>query len=139
GYGVLGIDVSPVMIRMAQAKAAVHGVGRQFHAHALAAGQLAKLSERGPFQGAYASLGTLNTEPDLPAVARELHDLLEPGAPFVATVMNRRCLYEWARAVRRLRPGEVMNRLRQWAESRAGASAVIAPVRFYSPREFAAF
>lgn len=139
GYGVLGIDVSPAMVRLAQAKAAVHGVGRQFHAHALAAGQLGRLDERGPFQGAYSSLGTLNTEPDLPTVAQQLHELLEPGAPFVATVMSRRCLYEWARAVRRLRPGEVMDRRRGWAEGRAGASGVIAPVRFYSPREFAAF
>lgn len=138
GYSVLGIDVSPVMVRQAQTKAAVYGVGRRFHCHALAASQLVKLDERGPFQGAYSSLGTLNTEPDLPAVARELHALLERGAPFVATVISRRCLYEIVRGALRLRPGDVMKRPGQWAEGRAGASGVIAPVRFYSPREFAA-
>lgn len=137
GYSVLGIDVSPAMVRQAQTKAAVYGIRRGFGCRVLAAGQLARLDERGPFQGAYASLGTLNTEPDLPAVARELHALLEPGAPFVATVMSRRCLFEVAHAVRRLRPGEALHRSQSWAEGRAGAGGVIAPVRFFTPKTFA--
>lgn len=138
GYSVLGIDISPAMVRQAQTKAAVYGVRRGFGCRALAAGQLAALDERGPFQGAYASLGTLNTEPDLPAVARALDALLEPGAPFVATVMNRRCLFEIAHGLRRLRPRDALDRSQDWAESRGGVGGVIAPVRFYTPKAFAA-
>ncbi len=138
GYSVLGIDVSPGMVWQAQAKLAVYGLRRFAQFRWLAAGRLSNLDERGPFQGAYASLGTLNTEPDLPAVAEGLHTLLEPGAPFVATVMNRRCLFERLYGLRRQRPGEVLPRPAAWAEGRAGASDVIAPVRFYSPAEFAA-
>lgn len=138
GYSVLGIDVSPGMVWQAQAKLAGYGLRRGAQFRVLAAGRLANLDERGPFQAAYASLGTLNTEPDLPGVAAGLHTLLEPGAPFVATVMNRHCLFEQLYALRRLKPGTALPRPATWLESRAGASDVIAPVRFYAPAEFAA-
>jgi len=137
GYSVLGVDVSPGMVWQAQAKLAGYGLRRGAQFRVRPAGRLAELDERGPFDGAYASLGTLNSEPDLAGVARGLHDLLEPGAQFVATVMSRHCLYE---ALAGLRPGgrgERLNRSCAWAESRAGASDVIAPVRFYTPGEFA--
>ncbi|RPJ00068.1 MAG: class I SAM-dependent methyltransferase, partial [Chloroflexi bacterium] len=78
GYSVLGIDVSPAMVRQAQTKMAVYGMQRCATFHVLPAGFLDKLDERGPFQGAYSSLGTLNTEPNLGGFARELHELLEP-------------------------------------------------------------
>lgn len=138
GYSVLGIDISPAMVRQAQTKAAVHGVKRGLIFHTLAAGLLDQLEERGPFQGAFAGLGTLNTEPDLARVAQGLHDLLEPGAPFVATVMSRRCLFESLRNWRRLKPGQTLNRSTDWREARAGACGVEAPVCFYSPPRFAA-
>ncbi len=134
GYSVLGIDISPAMVWQAQAKAGSLGIRRGVLFKVLAAGWLDRLDERGPFQGAFASLGTLNTEPDLPAVAAALHDLLEPGAPFVATVMSRRCLYETLHAKR----GEKLARSCEWCESRAGTGGVTAPVRFYSPGNFAA-
>lgn len=135
GFSVLGIDISPVMVRQAQTKAAVYGVTRGLIFHALPAGRIGDLDERGPFQGAFAGLGTLNTEPNLPAFASGLHDLLEPGAPLVATVMNRACLYE-----RLFASGdERLKRSTDWAEARAGSGGVVAPVRFYAPDEFAAF
>ncbi len=52
------------MIRQAQTKAAVHGIRRGFGVRAMAAGQLANLDEARAVSGRYASLGTLNTEPD---------------------------------------------------------------------------
>lgn len=133
GYSVLGIDVSPAMVRQAQTKAAAFGIRRGLLFKAMPAGQVANMDERGPFHGAFASLGTLNTEPDLPNFAAGLHAMLEPGAPLVATVMSTRCLFE------RLHPGPLRTqRFTQWREGRAGASDAIAPVRFYSPSAFAA-
>ncbi|MBI5957801.1 MAG: methyltransferase domain-containing protein [Chloroflexi bacterium] len=134
GFAILGIDVSPGMVWQAQAKAASLSIRRGVSFKTLAAGQLASLDERGPFQGAYASLGTLNTEPDLAGVAEGLHGLLEPGAPFVATVMNRHCLYESVAGISKERR---IKRPARWAEGRAGATSVIAPVKFYNPGEFA--
>ncbi|HML24850.1 MAG TPA: methyltransferase domain-containing protein [Aggregatilinea sp.] len=138
GYSVLGIDISPVMVRQAQTKAAVHGLSRSATFRTLPAGRLAALDERGPFQGAYASLGTLNTEPDLAGMARGLHALLVPGAPFVATMMSRHCLYEILHYLVRFKPGRIMRRGPDWHEARAGTGGVDAPVKFYSPRAFAA-
>jgi len=137
GYAVLGVDISPAMIRQAQTKAAVYGLNRGLVFHALPAGRLEQLEARGPFQGAFASRGTLNTEPDLAGVARGLHALLEPGARFVATVMGRRCIFEELHNLRRGTPNATMERPAAWTETRAGAGSVIAPVRFYTAQEFA--
>lgn len=138
GYSVLGLDISPKMIWQAQAKAAGHGIQRGLMFRRLPASRLAALDERGPFGGAFASLGTLNTEPDLAGVAAGLHELLEPGAPFIATVMSRHCLFETLCHWRQFKPRATINRGEDWAEGRAGASGVRAPVKFYAPEEFAA-
>jgi len=137
GYSVLGIDISPVMVRQAQTKAAVHGLTRGVTFRTLAAGRLDQLDERGPFAGAFAGMGVLNTEPDLTAVARGLHCLLEPNAALVATVMSRHCLYEIVYNLLRLKPGRTLRRGKDWQETRAGVGGVEAPVKFYSPGEFA--
>ncbi len=137
GYSVLGVDISPAMVRQAQTKAAAYGLRRGIAFRTTPAGKLSTLDERGPFQGAYASLGTLNSEPNLAGVAVALHELLEPDAPFVATVMNRRCAFERWHAWKRLRPRDVLPRPAEWTETRAGASDVSAPVLFYFPDEFA--
>lgn len=134
GYGVLGIDISPAMIRQAQTKAAVYGLNRGVSFQPLPAGRLETLDECGPFGGAFASLGTLNTEPDLAGLARGLHDRLEPGAAFVVMVMSRHCLYE---ILHRGKPGQAIKRSSNWAEGRAGTGGITAPIKFYTPKEFA--
>ncbi len=138
GYSVLGIDISAGMVWQAQAKAASLGLRRGVIFRALPAGKIGDLDERGPFHGAYASLGTLNSEPDLEGVARGLHALLEPGAPFIATVMSRHCLFERLRWLRSLGGTSVLDRPATWTEGRAGATGVTVPVCFYTPDEFAA-
>jgi SAM-dependent methyltransferase len=138
GYNVLGIDISPAMVRQAQTKMAVYGLQRGVSFRTLPAAHLHKMDERGPFQGAYSSLGTLNTEPNLAGLAHDLDILLEPGAAFVAVVMNRHCLFETLRKLRRVDDG-VLDRSIEWEEARAGAGGVVAPVKFYTPDEFATY
>lgn len=137
GYSVLGIDISPAMVRQAQTKAAAFGIRYGAMFKALAAGKLGILDERGPFQGAYSSLGTLNTEPNLDGFAAALHERLAPGAPFVATVMSRHCWFEIWHNLRRLQPGKTLQRGGEWVESRAGTGGVQARVMFYTPEAFA--
>ncbi len=132
GFSVLGIDISPAMVWQAQAKAGAHDLRRAAVFKVLPAGRLETLDERGPFAGAYASLGTLNTEPDLAGLARGLHERLAPGAPFSASVMNDRCLFERWRG-----RSCALDRSATWHEGRAGTGGVEAPVRFFSPRAFA--
>ncbi|MBI4491793.1 MAG: class I SAM-dependent methyltransferase [Chloroflexi bacterium] len=126
GRVVTSVDVSPAMIELLRARAARLGVGAQVRGLVAAAGELASTAELADqrFDGAFSSFGALNTEPDLPAVARALAGLLGAGAPAAISVVNRWCAWEigWgllhgqARfATRRLEPG--------WQTTRIGPSA----------------
>ncbi|MCD4687271.1 MAG: class I SAM-dependent methyltransferase [Anaerolineae bacterium] len=137
GYQVLGVDVSSGMVRQAQTKVAAFGVKDRVTFKTLPAAHLGTISDRGPYDGAFASLGALNTEPQLDKLAEALHDLLVPGAPFVATVMSRHCWFEIRHNLRRFKPGKTMKRGGTWREGRAGTGGVQAPVTFYQPDAFA--
>jgi hypothetical protein len=109
----------------------------------LPAGRLAELVSEygsGSFDGAYASFGALNCEPDLAQVAVALADLMRPGAPLVCSIMNRWCMWEIGWGLLHLRPSQAFRRLRtDWIEaglaSQQGRLAV--PTRYYSPCGFA--
>ena len=141
GHKIVATDISTTMIDMAQAKA-VSGAG-QVTWRVLPAGQLADLvGDYGTsfFDGAYASFGALNCEPDLMQTVMTLTDLLRPGAPLVCSIMNRWCMWEIGWGLLHLRPSQAFRRLRTgWIEaglaSQEGRLAV--PTRYYSPRGFA--
>src|SRR5690606_9636911 len=69
----------------------------------------------------------------IPAWARSI-----PSRTCPASRVSRRCLFEIVRGLQRLKPGAALDRSGDWAEGRAGASGVTAPVRFYTPKAFAA-
>lgn len=138
GYAVLAVDISPAMVRQAQTKAAVYGLTRQATFRQVAAGRLVTLDERGPFQGAYAGLGTLNMEPDLAGCVQGLHTLLEKNARVVVAVMGRHCLYEILHNLLRLKPRQTRRRSPEWSEGWTGLGGVNVPVRFFSPDALAA-
>lgn len=94
GYRVLALDVSPEMVRRARQKAAAANLTGRADFLALPAGRLAALRPGPLFDGAYAGFGALNCEPDLESLGFALGRLLRPGAAFVASVINRRCLFE---------------------------------------------
>lgn len=141
GHRVVATDISAAMIETAQAKT-VLGAGKVTW-RVLPAGQLAELvGDYGPgfFDGAYASFGALNCEPDLAQTVAALADLLRPGAPLVCSVMNRLCMWEICWGLLHLRPSQAFRRLKTgWIEaglaSLEGRLAV--PTRYYSPRGFA--
>jgi SAM-dependent methyltransferase len=141
GHKVVATDISAAMIEEAQAKA-LPGTG-DLSWHVLPAGQLSDLvDQKGArhFDGAYASFGALNCEPDLARTAEALAELLRPGAPFVCSVMNRWCAWEIGWGLMHLRPGQAFRRLQGgWIDaglaSPEGRLAV--PTRYYNPRSFA--
>jgi SAM-dependent methyltransferase len=141
GYRVVATDISAAMIETAQAKAEPGAAGVQWLV--LPAGQLANLLGRygpGSFDGAYASFGALNCEPDLDRAAAAVSDLLRPGAPFVCSVMNRWCAWEILWGLVHLRPRQAFRRLKHgWLDAGLASSQgrLSVPTRYYSPRSFA--
>ncbi|MGD8624485.1 MAG: class I SAM-dependent methyltransferase [Anaerolineae bacterium] len=139
GYRVVATDISPAMIETARAKA---GAGQDNVTwRVLPAGRLAGLLDNhGPdnFDGAYASFGALNCEPDLAPTLEALAHLLRPGAALVCSVMNRWCAWEIAWGLLHLRPRQAFRRLgKGWHDaglaSPEGRLAV--PTRYYSPHD----
>lgn len=111
GYRVLVTDVAPQMVALARAKADRVGVGGQVHGVALAAGRIDALQPSQAFDGAYASFGGLNCEPDLLAMGRALARLVRPGGVFVTSVMGPTCLFEMVWYLLHLRPRRALRRM----------------------------
>lgn len=114
GRSVVATDLSPRMAQITAQKAARAQIADRVQVVALAAGALAALRPRARFDGAYASFGALNCEPDLRVFGEALYELVRPGGAVVCGVMGRVYLFEmlWYlahgslyRAFRRLRPG----------------------------------
>jgi SAM-dependent methyltransferase len=143
GHKVVATDISAAMIVTAQAKA-VPGTG-DLTWLVLPAGQLADLVDdygSGSFDGAYASFGALNCEPDLDLAVAALADLLRPGAPLVCSVMNRWCVWEIGWGLVRLRPWQAFRRLKHgWLDAGLASpqGRLSVPTRYYSPRSFARY
>lgn len=139
GYRVLATDVSPAMAARTAARARAEGLGPTLTALALPAGQLHALQPPAPFDGAFASFGSLNCEPHLERLVGYLADLLRPGAAFVCSVMSRWCLFECAWFLSRGRPREAFRRARRGWHSAPieaeGGVQIRVPVRYFSPNE----
>ena len=116
-HTVLATDISPAMAAQTQSKARAAGLAGRVTALAVPAGGLATLRPRRPFDGAYASFGTLNCEPDLDAVAAALARLLRPGGRFVCSMMARWCPFEVAWFLLHARPRAAFRRLRRGWQS----------------------
>jgi SAM-dependent methyltransferase len=113
GRHVLATDISPGMAARTAARARTAGVADRVTALSLPAGGLAALRPSAPFDGAYASFGALNCEPQLGHVALAMKRLLRPGGAFVCSVMARWCPFEIAWFLLHGRPTAALRRLRR--------------------------
>ena len=93
GIEVDGIDVSPIMVELARARARAEGLEELARFEPLALERLHRFPECG-YSGAISSFGPLNCVHDLSPVAAALADRLKPGAPVALCMMNRFCLWE---------------------------------------------
>jgi O-antigen/teichoic acid export membrane protein/protein-L-isoaspartate O-methyltransferase len=141
GHTVLATDISPAMAAQTRAKARAAGLDDRIAALALPAGNLAALRLPRPFDGAYASFGALNCEPDLDAVSAALARILQPGGRFVCSVMARWCPFETTWFLLHARPRAAVRRLRRGWQSmpvagEAGREVRVA-ARYLSARDVA--
>jgi len=139
GCRILATDVSPEMIALTQAKARTAGFSDRVEARVCAAGKLDTLEFMGPFDGAYASFGSLNCEPDLERAAAALGALLKPDAAWVCSVMGRWPLFEilWFALHGQLRQATRRSR-RGWLDvpiADDGGLSTRAAVRYLSKQE----
>lgn len=130
GRRVFAIDPSERMLDALAAKAKAAGV--DVPTRVLASRDVARLAAKEPFDGAYASFGGLNGEPDLAPVVEGLASVLAPGARFVTSVLNRWAVTEMACYALALRPRRVVERLRGRATWRAAPDATPMDVRYHS-------
>lgn len=140
-YSIVATDISPSMIETCRRKAGAQGVS-DIEWRVVPAGQAdTLLAEYGAaaFDGAYASFGALNCEPQLEPVAVTLAGLLRPGARLVCSVMGRWCAWEIAWGLFHFRPREAFRRLGQgWiaAGLASPGGPLSIPVRYYTPGAF---
>jgi SAM-dependent methyltransferase len=143
GYRITATDVSPQMVAITRRKVQAAGLGERITTQTSPAGQLQNLAASASFDGAYASFGSLNCEPDLPRLASALDTLLKPGAPFVCSVMARISPFEITWYMAHLRPRMALRRLRPgWQQAAlagpaADRSRVEVPVRYLSSGDLA--
>lgn len=146
GCRVTGLDASAAMIDMARSKIEREGVEDCVALHHHDVRRLAAL--RAPcggagaappvYQGALADFGVVNCVPDLPDLARDLFDCLEPGAPVLLIVMGPCVPWEWfwhlvrghwRQAFRRFRRGGV-----PWRGITVRYPSIRATAAAFSPR-----
>jgi SAM-dependent methyltransferase len=139
GYRVLATDISPQMASLTRRKAMEQGVGHLVKAVALPAGLAGALRPGVPFDGAYASFGGLNCEPNLPAVGAALARLIRPGGALVLSVMGRACLFEIVWYLLHAQPRRAFRRLRSGWQSAPVAGRdgreVTVPTRYLTVKE----
>jgi hypothetical protein len=132
------------MVAITHQKALTAGLGERITTRTCPAGQIQDLAAPASFDGAYASFGSLNCEPDLTGLAETLDTLLKPGASFVCSVMARISPFEISWYMAHLRPRMALRRLRSgWQKVALTGPAtercrVEVPVRYLSSGELAA-
>jgi SAM-dependent methyltransferase len=141
GRCVIATDISPRMAAVTRRKAIEAGLGSRVQPLALPASNVGALKLQQDLDGAYASFGALNCEPDLRAVGRGLARLVKPGGLFVTSVMGRACLFEMLWYILRARPRRAFRRISgAWGMAPVAGEKgreVTVPTRYLSARQMA--
>ena len=96
GNQVLGVDLSPEMVRLAQSKAKQRRLDAQVRFVTTRASDLDLVSSDrlAPFDTVYSVYGTLNLEPQISRFKEALLRCLKDGGAFVCGLLNPTVLYE---------------------------------------------
>jgi len=130
GRSVVATDLSPRMAAATQAKARAAGLAGSVAGLAVPAAGVGLLRPTRPFDGAYASFGALNCEPDLAGLSASLARLVAPRGAFVCSVMPPCSPFEIAWFLLHGRPRVALRRFKRgWQSADIGPSGASARLR----------
>ena len=113
GVRILACDIAPGMIEMARRRLASARLGELVDFRVLATEDIAVLGDESPFDGAFSNFAGLNHVEDLSAVARNLAQLLRPGARVLNCLLGRFTPWEVAGHLVHGRPGKTTERFKR--------------------------
>jgi ubiquinone/menaquinone biosynthesis C-methylase UbiE len=139
GYQVLGVDLSPEMVRLAQTKAKQWRLDAQARFVTARASELQVLgSDRlVPFDTVYSVYGTLNLEPQISRFKEALQTCLKDGGAFVCGLLNPTVLYELLAAPILLQFHGYRKLAKRAVPTRIGLGNQRVLAYLYTPSEFA--
>jgi ubiquinone/menaquinone biosynthesis C-methylase UbiE len=139
GYQVLGVDLSPKMVLLAQSKAKQWRLDAQARFITARASDLQVLgSDRlVPFDTVYSVYGTLNLEPQISRFKQALQLCLKDGGTFVCGLLNPTVLYELLVAPVLLKFHGYRKLAKRGIPTRIGIGSQRVLTYLYTPSEFA--
>jgi ubiquinone/menaquinone biosynthesis C-methylase UbiE len=90
---ITAIDISPKMIEIAKSKALKENIEKNVDFYAVPVEKLKSIPNI-KYDGVYSSFGTLNLVSNLTVLAKTLKNVMLPSSYFIASVMNKYCLFE---------------------------------------------
>jgi SAM-dependent methyltransferase len=125
GVRVLGCDISPRMIELAQQHAAREGPSRPPKFRVMANEHLMELASEPRFDGAFSNFSGLNCVEDLAQVGTTLGELLKPKARFVLCMMGRFVPFEILWFLAQAKPRRAFHRLLEPRTHYASTSGIV--------------
>ncbi len=142
GVEVVACDVAPRMIEVARQRALQAKLRAPITLRVLAIEEIGNLRDEGPFDGVLSNFAGLNCVQDLSQVARDLSELLKPGAVALLCLFGPFCAWETAwylargnlrTAFRRVRPGKGSAQLAEGVTVQVRYPSVYALTRIFAP------
>src|SRR2546422_3290373 len=138
GFCVVGVDLSPEMIRIAKAKARKRRLQDQVNFEVLRASDVGALLQRGygPFDTAYSVYGTLNLEPRMKDFKAGVLALLKGRGKFVCGLLNPTVLYELVASPVLLKFHGYRKLAKSRLQTRIGLGSETVETFLYTPKDF---
>ena len=134
GVEVTATDASQAMVDLTQERVRTHGVQERVHVVRCAAGKISTRFDSASFDGAYASFGPLNCEPDLRQAFGEIAAVMKPGSNLLTSIVSRPCVMEMTAAAAHLAFRKAFRRLSEATSIDLNGTGAVT-VRAYSEGE----
>lgn len=113
GVEIVASDISRSMVEATRSRARASGVERKVRVEQCPAGRIGVCFAGEKFDGAFASFGALNCEPDLSRAIGQVASVVREGGNFLLSVVSRPCAPEIALASAQLQFRRAFRRMRR--------------------------